>query len=129
MCHPQSLHLAVFTYICMGTHILSHLAYHTCSILRHVPDILDPRYTWLAHLLEEHAMLGCIDALLEVYMSLSAIEVYLSLSEFPVKPNSVLSRTYIDMCVYHPKRVMLLHTLNGSYFCHPERTMFPGTLI
>ncbi len=52
--------------------ILSHLAYHTCSLQRYVLDISVPRYIWLAHLLEEHAMLGCTDALLEVYKPLSA---------------------------------------------------------
>ncbi len=50
-------------------HVPSHLAYHTCSLLRHVPEILALCYTWLARLLEEHTMLGCVDALLEVYSS------------------------------------------------------------
>ncbi len=49
-------------YIC-GTHILSHLAYHSNRLLRHMPSWHCLTLGWLAYLLEEHAMLGYIDAL------------------------------------------------------------------
>ncbi len=81
-CHPQSLHVALFTYICMALTFC-----HTCSSIMHitfhhtlstihaaywdpyqpnlVPGISAEHYTWLAtiYLLEEHAILGYIEAL------------------------------------------------------------------
>ncbi len=72
-----SLHVTLFTYICMVL-----IFHHTCPSVMHITLGLPymqpteahasqtrrqasqpPRYTWLAYLLDEHAMLGCIDSL------------------------------------------------------------------
>ncbi len=64
---PQSLHVALFAYICMVVtfcssimHILSHLAYHTCILLKHMPAKLGARYPGTAlHLSGISAWTAC----------------------------------------------------------------------